>query len=230
MNATPPQTPNSKPTTTMASKQQTTPKVGTKDDIINQIKAIDPSVKGLSKKRKDDLIRILANLKGNPDTDFKALARENAQLREDLESERNWSNHQQVIADRQNRITQGLRLQNQRLVLETYRNSQQQQWRPSSSLSELKEHLQGIVETIDDLGRNDNLNSQASKVLNEELLKAYNMLTRSHWTDEFVPPPQNATAPAEEDDDDDDDLGVDLGGPAGQGPAEVLDNPFDELA
>ena len=220
----------------MASKQTSTPKVGTKDDIINQIKAIDPSIKGLTKKRKDDLIRILANLKGNPDTDLKALARENAQLREDLEHERNWSCHQQVIAERSNRIIQGLRLQNQRLVLETRRNSQNSTMRPPPNTTALKEHLQGIVETIDDLGRNDNLNSQASKVLNEELLKAYNMLTNSHWWDDFVPHPQNATAPTQnatapaEEDDDDDDVGVDLGGPAGQGPAEVLDNPFDELA
>ena len=155
------------------------PKAGTKADLINQIKVIDPSLRGLTGKRKDDLIRLLANLQGNPDTDLKKLARENEELREKLHQSRRSEETDRGIIARQSRVVSGLRLQNQRLVRQANSGSM----RTPASTTKVKEQLQSIVELIDDLGKNDHLNSQASKLLNEELLKTYNLLTNSHWSD-----------------------------------------------
>lgn len=152
----------------MATKTNATVPTLTRAVLIDKIFNIDPTIKGLKQKKKDELLTLYANLTGKGDTSQKKLARENAELRERLKQEREEVNFWRQRNVAQHDLINTLRQQNDNLKNKTP---------PNNVLQNTKTQLTNIVELIDNLAKNDHLNTEASRQLNNELLKAYNLLT-----------------------------------------------------
>ena len=139
----------------------------TRATLIDDIKNIDPNIKGLTNKRKDELLRIYENLIGNPDTECQKLIKENEILKKKLKEEREEINYWRATS--YNKLQEICDLREEIRILKQKPNA--------TPLKKAKDQLVNVVELIDDLAKDDHLNTEASRQLNNELMKTFNLLT-----------------------------------------------------
>ena len=188
-----------------AKKNTNLPPTLTREYLINYIFKIDPTIKSLKSKKKAELLTIYSQLNGSADSDYKKIIRENIDLKNKLVAEQ-----RQVVWSRDIMVRQQSEIYNLRAQNSTLKNNKTS----STAIQKTKEQLTNIVEVIGDLAENDHLNSEASRQLNKELLKAYNLLNKHNFNIILEQALDDISDDEEDISDDEED---------------IIDNPFNNL-